>query len=131
MEHWSLKYREAKWTDQTDCLHWFRKISEEQFGRTVPECNAIDYQHHLRSTIKVMRGNIAEMFGYEETNTPSEGDAVFLSQGKLEHHIGMVIFLRKKLYVLHVLDGAGMVVSDLMDLAMNGWKILSYWTPCD
>lgn len=130
MSHWALQYQGARWSEQTDCLHWFRKISLEQFGRTVPECTAIDYQHHLRSTIRVMRSNIAEMFGYRQTDAPVEGDAVFMSQSRLEHHIGMVIFLGGRMHVLHVLDGCGLVISDRLDLAMNGWKITSYWTPC-
>lgn len=131
MEHWAIKYIGAKWSEKTDCLHWFRKISLEQFGRVVPECSGIDYSRHIRSTIRVMRGNITEMFGYKETGEPKEGDAAFLSQGtNVDHHIGMVIFLGKKMYIMHVLNGCGMVISDEMDLSTNGWKITSYWTPC-
>lgn len=128
MGHWAEKYCGAKWSDEEDCLHWFRVISKEQFGVDVPHCHLVDHKRLVASAVRVMRGNILDMFGYRETNDPKEGDGVFMSQGKEAHHLGMVIFLGGKMHVLHALNGAGMVVSDATDLALNGWKINSYWT---
>lgn len=128
MSHWAVKYLRGKWTDDTDCLYWFRYISKEEFGIDVPDCKAIDHSRLVRSAAKVMTGDILEMFGYAPTEKPKEGDAVFLTQRNRPHHLGMVILVNGRMQVLHALEGVGMVVSDIMDLSMNGWKIESYWS---
>lgn len=76
----------------------------------------------------MMSGNIGREFGYVQTNTPKEGDAVFLSQRSRPHHIGMVIFINGSFRVLHAIEGAGVIVSDLLDLRANGWSIKGYYT---
>jgi len=127
--HWSSKYVGKKWTPIHDCFYWFRKISEEQFGRVVPICGKIDHTKLARTAAKEMTRDIKAVYGYERTDTPVEGDAVFLTQRCVPHHIGMAVFSGGQLNVLHALDGIGMVVvSDVGNLAANGWKIEGFWT---
>ena len=125
--HWAGKYVGEQWTDKHDCLHWFRRWTREQFGREV--CGgAPDHARLLSSAVKMMAGDIGREFGYVHTDTPNEGDAVFLSQRSRPHHIGMVIFINGSLSVLHALEGVGVIVSDLLDLRANGWSVKGYYT---
>lgn len=132
MSHWALKYIGKSWGDETDCLYWFRTISMEQFGVNVPICGHIDHSTKfsmVKSAMKEMSTDILSNYGYKQTQSPDEGDAVFLTQRNNPHHIGMVLFLNGgEMHVLHALDGIGQVViSNRGDLALNGWKIESYW----
>jgi len=127
--HWAEKYVGQKWTPIHDCFYWFRKISEEQFGRVVPVCGHIDHTRQALTASRAMAQDITATYGYVKAKTPSEGDAVFMTQRCVPHHIGLAILIEGQLHVLHALDGIGsVVVSDISDLAANGWKIEGFWT---
>jgi hypothetical protein len=125
--HWAARYINEKWSKDQDCFYWYRRIKLEQFGREVPVCD-VDHSRLVISAARAMNSDIGERFGYHQTDEPREGDAVFLSQRSQPHHIGMVIFPGGKFHILHVLEGSGVIISDLMDLKVNGWKIRGYWT---
>lgn len=127
MSHWAIQYIGQPWRPDQDCLYWYRRIKRERFGREVPLCE-VDRTRLTRSAARIMAGDIEAGFGYRKTATPVEGDAVFLSQRNQPHHIGMVLLLDGKMHVLHALDGSGVVISDLHNLAVNGWNIAGYWT---
>ena len=126
MTHWASKYTGQKWTEDHDCYYWFCRILAEQFG-TVISHRDIDHHHLVACATRILTGDIEENFGYRKTDTPKEGDAVFLTQRKHPHHIGVVI-KSGGLQIIHALQGSGVIVSDLMDLRVNGWRIAGYWT---
>lgn len=125
--HWAVQYIGKRWTPEDDCLYWFRRISRERFGRDVPE-HFIDHRHLVRSAARTMQEDIERIFGYHETDTPREGDAVFLSQRLRPHHLGLYLVVDGKPHVLHALEGSGVICSDLFDLRANGWTIREYYT---
>lgn len=129
IEHWSDQYRGARWATNDNCFDWLRRIAKEQFGRDIPQAE-VDPEHLTLSAARLMSGNILDLFGYEPTENPVEGDGVFLTKGGVSHHLGMVIYPGGKFRVLHVLEGAGLVISSRIDLVANGWTINGYVTPC-
>ncbi len=129
--HWSVAYRGAQWAEEANCFHWFRWISREQFGRDIPDAppGTVDCNHLTLSAARLMAGNIMDLFGGVPTDTPREGDAVLMTKADRPHHIGMVVMPGNRFHVLHVLDGVGLVISNRLDLATNGWKITGFYTP--
>ncbi len=130
MNHWSEKYLGQAWTPQTDCYYWFRRIQAEQFGRTVP---VVPLDHAsgaglVRSAARAILSDTATDAGWQPTDNPAEGDAVFLAQRTRPHHIGVAVMVTGALYVLHALEGVGVVVSDTQALRLNGWRIQEIWT---
>ena len=126
--HWSTQYRGVQWAEETNCFYWFRRIQHEQFGRDIPDA-PVDCKHLTQSAARLMSGNIMDLFGGVPTETPREGDAVFLTKADKPHHLGMVVMPGNKFHVLHVLEGAGLVISDRLHLIVNGWKITGFYTP--
>ncbi len=125
--HWSTQYQGARWARDANCFDWFRRIIREQFGREIPDAK-LNRDCLALSAARLMSGNILDLFGYEPTEHPVEGDGVFLTKGGVSHHLGMAIYPGGKFRVLHVLDEAGLVVSSRVDLAVNGWTINGYVT---
>lgn len=126
-DHWALSYVGKPWTPQQDCFYWFRYWSRTFFGHDLPD-SGVCHERLLATASRIMAGDIERAFGYRLTETPQEGDAVFLSQRTRPHHIGMVVLPDEQFYVLHALEGAGVIASTVTDLALNGWKIKGYWT---
>lgn len=127
IDHWALKYIGKPWTQEQDCFYWFRYWAKEYFNVDLPD-SGVNHNRLLTTTARVMTGNIAEVFGYKQTDYPNEGDGVFLSQRTRPHHIGMVVKPNGMFYVLHALEGYGVIASTRADLSINGWKIKGYWT---
>ena len=125
--HWAGQYKGERWTPEHDCLYWFRRWTRELFGRDIGG-GLPDHSRLLTSAAKMMAGDIRRDFGYVQTDFPVEGDAVFLSQRYRPHHIGMVIFIDGSFRVLHALEGAGVIISDRLDLRSNGWNVKGYFT---
>jgi hypothetical protein len=128
--HWAAQYIGQKWTETNDCFYWYRRIKFERFGREVPVCE-IDHSRLTMSAARALNSDLKNEFGYRQTDKPREGDAVFLSQRAQPHHIGMAIFLTGKLNIIHAIEGSGVILSNILDLKMNGWSIRGYWTDED
>ena len=126
-EHWAMKYTTEKWSDKQDCFYWFRLWTKELTGRNILDPH-VQHNELVRNSIKVMTSNIHDIFNYKQTDSPVEGDAVFLSQRTLPHHIGMVITPHGQFRVLHALENCGILISSITELSLNGWKIKGYWT---
>ena len=121
---WVEKYIGKKWTDENDCGYWFREIQKNEFNRDVP---VVCVNHALPlDRAKAFKNKVPKE--WLKTDTPKDGDAVFLAQRLRPHHIGVVVFINNSLHVLHALTGANMVLSDKMSLKINGWKMESFWT---
>ena len=128
--HWASQYVGQKWTENSDCFYWYRRIKREVFGRDVPICE-VDHGRLVSSAARIMDSDITGSFGYRKTETAREGDAVFMSQRTRPHHLGMAVILTSGLHVLHALEGSGVICSDMTDLKLNGWTINGYWTDED
>ena len=112
---WILPYLNQKWTEKTDCYHWFVRIQREVFGRDTPLIADADYRHQWQVTAK-----------------PSDGDAVIMFSHARDvrlHHIG----------VWHDADGGGVVhaqtggcvcFDSLASLQQQQWTIREFLTPC-
>lgn len=131
--HWSDTYRGAKWAEDANCFDWFRRISREQFGRDIPAPppGSVNCDRLTLSAARLMAGNILDLFHGVPTDAPVEGDAVLLTRANHPHHIGMVVLPGGRFHVLHVLDGAGLVMSSRLHLVTNGWRITGAYTYAD
>lgn len=130
--HWSDKYIGLPWTNEHCCAYYFALIQQEVFGRAIDGERVSSFTSGL-SAARVMGAIFADQrcageFGFVKTSEPKDGDAVFLSQRKFPHHIGTVAFIGKKRFVVHALEGTGMIRSSRIDLNHNGWKSMGYWT---
>lgn len=124
--HWCKGYIGKPWTEKMDCLGWFRYWSLQYFGIDI-----CDYDiNHMRLTSSAARAmeDAADIFGYVKTSTPKEGDAVYMSQRARAHHLGMYVVMKSGPHVLHALENVGVILSDQLDLAANGWHVKEYRT---
>ncbi len=121
---WIKEYVGKPWSEKEDCYYWFGKIQAEQFGRSVPLVGG--FKRTLMAA-RLMRG-APVLLGCRETKHPMDGDAVFLSQRENAHHIGIYVEVDGFPWVLHALEGSGVLFSSAISLLQNGWKIEAYWT---
>jgi hypothetical protein len=129
MTYWAEKYIGRPWTDREDCFFWFQKIQKDEFDRDCPLV-MVDPSKRLLNAARIMKGDIKTAFGYRPTEAPQDGDAVFLSQRTQAHHIGTIVIINGLTYIIHALEGVGVILSDKLSLNLNGWKIRGYWTIC-
>ncbi len=127
--HWCAKYIGKEWTEKRDCGWWFRFWSRVYFGRRVPPI-IVNHDNHLTSTARAMRMDIRASYGFAPTEMPREGDAVFLSQRRRPHHLGMIVFVDGEKQVLHALEEVGVVLSDTASLFANGWRVVGCYGYC-
>jgi hypothetical protein len=86
---WVLPYLNQRWTEKTDCYHWFARIQREVFGRDVPLVARPAYRHQWVEAGK-------------DAATWRDGDAVIMYSVARDvrlTHIG----------VWHTADGGGVV----------------------
>ena len=124
--HWAARYTDQKWTEDHDCYYWFCRVMSEQFGKKINHCS-INHSRLVPCATKILTGDLETNFGYKKTETPEEGDAVLLTQRNHPHHIGIVVWDRG-IRILHAVRDCGVLVSDPMDLKVNGWRIVGYCT---
>lgn len=124
--HWCAPYIGKPWTETMDCLGWFRYWALNHFGIDICEYS-VNHKILTTSAAKAMV-DAADVFGYVKTTDPKEGDAVYMSQRARAHHLGMYVVMKSGIYILHAMEGVGVVLSDKMDLAANGWRITEYRT---
>lgn len=129
---WIDKYLGKRWTEEQDCGYWFRKIQKEQFGRDVPViCRVPDSPRGLlMQSVKLME-NIKKnpnKVGWKKTDIPIEGDAAMLAMRTHTHHIGIVIFINNRLYILHAVKTCGIVKSSISTLRQNFFRIEGFYT---
>jgi len=129
MSHWTMKYLGQPWTPEQNCYYWFRRVMVEQFGRDgLPPDVAVSERGSARLAMRELTDKAAERYGWTRTESPCEGDAVMLAEGKRSSHIGVVVYFKEKLMVIHARKNTGVVMSDAMGLKINNLKITGYWT---
>lgn len=127
--HWSAAYIGQSFTPDMACYMWFRRLVLERFGRELPIVNIPPQADPAKVGVRMLTEAKAREFGYAPTETPGEGDAVYLSRnGRSEHHIGMAVFIDDSLRILHAMEEFGVVLDDVASLRQNGFTIMSYWT---
>lgn len=131
MAHWSAEYIGKKWTLDDNCYSWFRTIQLKRFGREVPFLPICNESREGWGSFadRLINEGFPEKAGWRKSSLPVEGDAVFMSQGSVSHHIGIFILIGSTKYIIHCLENAGVVLSTFQNLRTNGWKINGYWTP--
>ena len=128
-QHWAAKYVGKKWSHEQDCGFWFRKIQHIEFALVVPVvCVSHGGTMPVLQYAQSIRDAKLAAVGWRQTKSPRDGDAVFLSQRNRPHHIGIVAIVAGKLHVLHAIKNSGVILTDKLSLAVNGWKIESFWT---
>jgi cell wall-associated NlpC family hydrolase len=126
--HWSAAYLGwpyrlgAQGPDVWDCWSFFRHVEAVRFGRDLPE---LPTPPTLLEIARIMP-TWAASFGWTSTDTPRDGDAVFLSQLRTPTHIG--VWLGDVRAVLHCAMG-GSVLNDARHLAAAQWRVRGYFTP--
>lgn len=125
MTHWVERYLGQPFSPDRDCFFYFRLIQKEVFQR---DCLSLPINHDNLTLSAAKAMSKGQYDRYIETNSPREGDAVFLSQRTRPHHIGTMAVVGGISYVVHALDHVGVVLSDLTSLHLNGWKVAGYWT---
>ena len=101
----------------------------EQFGRDgLPPDVTVSEKGAALVAMREMTPETAERYGWTSTETPKEGDAVMLAEGKRSSHIGVVIWIKEKMLVIHARMNTGVVLSDALALKMNNLKVIGYWT---
>ena len=129
MSHWVMKYLGQAWTPEQNCYSWFRKIMVEQFGHDgLPPDVVVGETGLVRLAMREFTDEAAERHGWARTETPREGDAGLLAEGKRSSHIGVVVYMRGKLMMLHARKNTGVVLSDALALKMNNLSVTGYWT---
>jgi hypothetical protein len=126
IEHWVDRFVGQPYSVERDCYFWFREIQREVFGRDVPFLGV----GGPRVAARLMRGDYPMSIGWGPTDSPRDGDAVFLSQSKkINTHIGVACIIRGRLMVVHALKDLGVIVSDAHGLRANGLAVKGYWSP--
>ena len=129
MSHWTMQYLGQPWTPEQNCYYWFRKIMVERFACDgLPPDVAVSENGSARLAMRELTSDSVKRCGWTQTETPHEGDAALLAEGKRSSHIGVVTYIKNKLMVVHARKATGVVVSDALALKVNNLKITGYWT---
>ena len=126
--HWTALYlglpyeRGAQGPELWDCWSFVCHVQRERYGREVP---ALPSPASWGAVARAMPEWAAQL-GWRPTETPRDGDAVFLSRMKDPTHVGIWIADLKS--VLHCAVG-GSVLHDARHLAMAQWRVRGYFTP--
>ncbi len=98
MGHWAEKYIGGRWTSRA--------------------CAAA----------RIMATDIALKCGWHKTDRLADGNAVYLSQRTRSHHLGVVAVADGQAYIVHAVEGGGVVCSSHAELVQNGWRITEIYT---
>ena len=129
MSHWVMQYLGQPWTSEWNCYYWFRRSMVEQFGREgLPPGSVVDAVGSVRLAMRELTDEAVMRYGWAVTEAPCEGDAVLLAEGKRSSHIGVAVWIRGKLMVVHARKATGVVLSDALALKANNLKVTGYWT---
>jgi hypothetical protein len=126
--HWTASYigwgyeRCAQGPELWDCWSFFRHVQLEKYGRDLP---LLPSPPSWNAVAKAVPGWAAQ-FGWRSTETPVDGDAVFLSRMKDPTHVG--IWIADVKATLHCAVG-GSVLHDARHLDIAQWRVRGYFTP--
>jgi len=109
-----------------DCREMFRWVQTHIYHRSVPYMSDAD----ATSELQVQRAfrTLIGVSGWAETSQPTDGDGVIMGPGKGADHIGVWLAIDGG-GVLHCPRGHGVGFHSAAMLAVQGFKILGYYTP--
>lgn len=125
MTLWAEQYIGEQWTVQKDCFYWFRKIQKEVFGRELAHIKGTTVRK--RMVASMLTTDICKVAGWHEVTTPKDGDGVLLRTRVRPHHIGVVTVINGEIFVVHAVEGSGVLCSSLPNLFLNRWEIVKYY----
>ncbi|MGH3638329.1 MAG: NlpC/P60 family protein [Mycobacterium sp.] len=126
--HWVTAYigwpyqRCAQGPEYWDCWSFVRHVQKARYGRDVPFMPSPTSWGGVAKAIPQW----AAQFGWNPTETPRDGDAVFLARLKDPTHVG--IWVADLKVTLHCPIG-GSVLHDARHLAAAQWRVRGYFTP--
>lgn len=124
--HWAMQYLNQPWVaHDNDCWAFFCRVQRERFGRIVPDIE-VDAAN-VMACVRAFTGH-GERQNWIETQTPAEGDAVLLSQGRQPTHVGLWVDVDGG-GVLHCVQGAGVIFSRPQNLLLIGYNMLASYRP--
>lgn len=123
-QHWALGYLGLPWVNgERDCFQFFRQVQLERFERALPPY-IVDAGRVL-DCVRAINAN-PERQRWDEVAAPAEGDAVLMSQSRVPTHVGVWVEANGG-GVLHCVQGAGVVFSQLSHLPRLGYKVTGFY----
>lgn len=122
--HWAIQYLGQPWVEHdNDCWAFFRRVSADHFQR---ELSIIEIDTaNLRACIDQFLNHTEHRY-WKKTDTPTDGDAVLMSQGHMPTHVGMWLDVDGG-GVLHCVKGAGVIFTKTSQLRVLGYKVVAYY----
>ncbi|MBF0428889.1 MAG: C40 family peptidase [Magnetococcales bacterium] len=121
-DHWAIEYLGAPWVsgasgpESYDCWGLVRAVYRDRFGIKLP---IVEVKEKIPSAVR---------HDWRETKTPEDGDGVIMSTGTSPHHVGLFVVTPDGNYVLHSVEGAGVVLQSMSALKIHSWNICGYYT---
>lgn len=122
MSHWSDQFLGLSYSeDENQCFQFAARVQTEIFHRLLDWPVIWDYRSRARY-IEAEKDNYTEV-----TTQPADGDLAIMSDRLRPAHAGIVAYLKDRLYVVHAIDGAGVVRTLARELqATCGLHLLEY-----
>ena len=125
MAHWSADYIGLPWSVDYHCWSLLQDIYRQQYAIDLP-----DMQYDAASLLAAIRA-----FGHKQSEytrwitveQPSEGDVVVMAVGGRPRHIGVWVVIMEGGSVLHNVEGAGVVLSDVSELPYLGFMVHGFY----
>ena len=131
MTAWWMEYLGKPWQaapappDSYNCGELVREIYRKHLSiemAPIP-ADALD----LRQCVAAMAGGRYGLSPLPPENDPREFDVVFLARAKYDDHCGLAVNTGEGLMILHCQRGAGVLLDSPFDLAVRGYRRLSWY----
>lgn len=131
MSNWVDQYIGIPWVfggrdmEGFDCWGLFRHVQKEHFNVEVADVDLEQYQQ--KEIIKEFAGN-KEASQWKAVKKPKHGCGVMMSLAKWPNHVGIWIEDSEgEAYVLHSVEGMGVICTACNLLGMTGYKVKGYY----
>ena len=119
--HWTEKYIGQEWiAGENDCWAFARKVWRQQFGFEVP---VVDVDACNRMACSRAFAGHDEKGSWQLVEKPQDGDAALIGKSKRPSHVGISV----EGGVLHSVQGAGVIYSDIIGLSHMGLRVLGWY----
>jgi len=123
MTHWAAAYIGTPWDAASQhCWAFVRRVWAERFSLQVPEVQ-IDAESPYAARRAFGRGQD----GWQQVDTPREGDGVLMAKGARICHVGIWITPDPTPGVLHAIEHAGVIFTPLPRLGGIGYGLAGFY----